>query len=239
MVETVESVTASPKDDETREDKTQEPEAEESVTELLEQLGEQMSMLAFHEARVTASRHKPALYRAARDIAVALTVGLAFLTAFGLANAAAVHALSTAVADWAAALVLAAAWAAVGALLVLFLWGRARRLADRRMEDAEEARAEAGRAVRETVERLAHALSKAIALAAVPMAGEVAGGVVEASEEIIESADEMIEELVEDIPGGGVVNQMWDVVLMPGRLGIRVATTVLKRGQPDSDGDNA
>jgi hypothetical protein len=26
-----------------------------------------------------------------------------------------------------------------------------------------------------------------------------------------------------------VVNQIWDVVLMPGRLGVRVATTVLKR----------
>jgi hypothetical protein len=29
----------------------------------------------------------------------------------------------------------------------------------------------------------------------------------------------------------GVVNQIWDVALMPGRLGIRVATTVLKRDQ--------
>ena len=40
---------------------------------------------------------------------------------------------------------------------------------------------------------------------------------------------EFVEEIVEDLPGGGVVNQVWDVVLAPGRFGIRVATTVLKR----------
>jgi hypothetical protein len=41
----------------------------------------------------------------------------------------------------------------------------------------------------------------------------------------------MVEAMAEDLPGGGVVNQMWDVVLMPGRFGFRVATTVLKRGE--------
>ena len=35
-------------------------------------------------------------------------------------------------------------------------------------------------------------------------------------------------------PAGGVVNQIWDVAMMPGRLGIRVATTVLKRGQSEN-----
>jgi hypothetical protein len=29
-----------------------------------------------------------------------------------------------------------------------------------------------------------------------------------------------------------VVNQMWDVVLMPGRYGLKVVTTVLKRDEP-------
>jgi len=41
----------------------------------------------------------------------------------------------------------------------------------------------------------------------------------------------MVEAMAEDLPGGGVVNQMWDVVLTPGRFGLRVATTVLKRGE--------
>ena len=35
--------------------------------------------------------------------------------------------------------------------------------------------------------------------------------------------------ITEDVPGGGMVNQIWDIVLMPGRFGVRVATTVLKR----------
>ncbi len=62
----------------------------------------------------------------------------------------------------------------------------------------------------------------------------MASGVVDAGDEIIESADEIVESITEDVPGGGVVNQMWDVVLMPGRFGVRVATTVLKRGESDS-----
>jgi hypothetical protein len=31
------------------------------------------------------------------------------------------------------------------------------------------------------------------------------------------------------------VNQAWDVVLMPGRFGVKVMTTVLKRSQPEED----
>ena len=41
--------------------------------------------------------------------------------------------------------------------------------------------------------------------------------------------DDMVEGIVDDLPGGSVMNQMWDVVLMPGRFGVRIATTVLKR----------
>jgi hypothetical protein len=50
--------------------------------------------------------------------------------------------------------------------------------------------------------------------------------------DLLEASDDMVEAIAEDLPGGGVVNQMWDVALMPGRMGVRVATTVLKRGQP-------
>ena len=66
------------------------------------------------------------------------------------------------------------------------------------------------------------------------MATGMAGGVVDAGGDILEASDDMVEALAEDLPGGGVVNQVWDVVLMPGRYGLRVATTVLKRGEPDS-----
>jgi hypothetical protein len=44
----------------------------------------------------------------------------------------------------------------------------------------------------------------------------------------------MVEDLVEDVPAGGVVSQMWSVFLTPGRLGLRVATTVLSAGRPES-----
>ena len=161
-------------------------------------------------------------------------VALAFLTAFALANAAAVRGLSEVLPDWLAPLVLAAAWVAVGVVLALYLRARAKRLGAVTGKSAEEARAEAEQAVRQTLERLAPALSREIALAAVPMASGMASGVVDAGEELIEDADEIVDAITENMPGGGVVNQVWDFVLMPGRLGVRVATTVLKRDEPES-----
>ena len=49
-------------------------------------------------------------------------------------------------------------------------------------------------------------------------------------EKFIDEVDGAVESLVEDVPGGGVVNLVWDFVLLPGRAGVRVATTVLRRG---------
>jgi hypothetical protein len=53
---------------------------------------------------------------------------------------------------------------------------------------------------------------------------------------VLEVSDEIVEVVTEQLPGGGVVNQVWDVALMPGRLGIKVATTVLRRGRPGEAG---
>src|SRR5271166_4995229 len=53
-----------------------------------------------------------------------------------------------------------------------------------------------------------------------------------AGDTVLETSNEIVEEFAEDVPGGGVVNQVWDVALVPGRLGIRVATTALRRGRP-------
>ncbi|HEY7207327.1 MAG TPA: phage holin family protein [Gaiellaceae bacterium] len=208
----------------------EEVESEPSLTELLEQLARELNGLVFAETRLAASRHKPAVLRAGRDFAAALLAALAFLAAFALANAAAVHALSRVMSTWLAALLLGAGWAVVGAVLALFVAARVRRVTGWDAENAEQARADAQQAVREALERLSPAVTKEIALAAVPMAGDMAGGVVDAGAEIIESADDLVEAMTENVPAGGVVNQMWDVVLMPGRLGVRVATTVLKRG---------
>jgi hypothetical protein len=206
-----------------------EDETEESLTELVERLVRESSALALYEARLQASRHKPALTQTAQGVAAVVAVALVLLTAFALANAAAVLLLSPSIPDWLAALVLAAGWTLVGAVLALVLWRRARRMTVWNLEDAEQARAEAERAVRATLERLAPAISKEIALAAVPVAGDMAGGLVDVGGDMLEGADDLVEALTEDVPGGGVVNQIWDVVLMPGRFGIRVATTVLKR----------
>jgi Putative Actinobacterial Holin-X, holin superfamily III len=213
-----------PTDEERTEDVTEQP-----LTELLEQLGRQMSALLFYEARLAASRHKDETRLAVGGAFGALVAALAFLTAFALANVAAVRALSSSLAAWLAPLVLAGAWAVLAAAIALVLRARAKRIRAWKVRDAEEARAEAAQAVRETLDQLAPAITKEIALAAVPMAGDMASGVIDAGEEILDTADEILDDITDDIPGGGVVNQIWDVALMPGRLGIRVATTVLKR----------
>jgi hypothetical protein len=79
-----------------------------------------------------------------------------------------------------------------------------------------------------------------IALAAVPNAGDVAGdvasgvasGTVDAADSVLDASDEIVGEFTEQLRGGGAVNQVWAVVLMPGRFGVKVATTVLRRGRP-------
>jgi hypothetical protein len=217
---------------------------DETVTELFVELGRDLSVLGLCEAQLTASRHMPEVRRAARDLAAAVITALAFLTAFVFVNVAAYLGLSSAVAPWLAAVILAVVWLALGGLLAVALavragrvtgWSWWRVLRDGRqesLEDLERARDEAEAAVRATIERLAPAITVEIAAAAVPIAGDMAEGVVDVGSDLLEASDDMVESIAEDLPGGGVVNQMWDVALMPGRMGVRVATTVLKRGQP-------
>jgi hypothetical protein len=211
-----------------------EEESQDSVTELLEQLVRELGTLGFYEGRLAAERNKPRVRRAARDVAAAAAVGVALLTAFVLLNTVVVLALATVMPAWAAALVLAVVWAALGGLFGLFLLVRARGAAEWDVEDAQRARDEAEQAVRDTLERLMPAMAREIALAAMPAAGDMASGVLDAGDELLDSADEMLESLVEEVPGGSVVNQIWDVALMPGRYGVKVATTVLKRGESES-----
>ncbi|HEY7196992.1 MAG TPA: phage holin family protein [Gaiellaceae bacterium] len=206
-----------------------EAEDEPSVTDLLEELGREMSTLVFYEARLAAAQHKQEIRLAALGSGAVVGIVLVFFSAFALVNVAAVLALSSVVSDWLAALILAVAWSAVGAALALLLLARARTLAAWTVEDAEKASAEAEEAVRDTLERLSPAIAKEVATAALPVAGDVAEGVLDAGEDLLEGADELVDTITEDLPGGRVVNQILDVVLMPGRFGIRIATTVLKR----------
>jgi hypothetical protein len=245
----VESVAAFPAEDETAKD-----DGAPSITELLVQLGHDVSVLVLCEARLAASRNVPELRRAARDIAGALAAALAFLTAFAFANVAALQALSASVSPWLAALILCATWLALGASLVFALTVRAGHVTgwkwwrlfrggrEEDRKDLEQARADAEQAVRDTLVRLAPAMTIEIASASVgvagdvaaDMAGDMAADAVDVGQEILESSDELVEAISEDLPGGSVVSQMWDVVLIPGRFGVKVATTVLRRGDaPD------
>ncbi|HEY7605115.1 MAG TPA: phage holin family protein [Gaiellaceae bacterium] len=220
--------TAEPADASAAEDGT-----EQSLTELLEQLGRRLSALLYYESRLAALQHRPQIRREARNLGALGFVVLAFLTAFTLANVAAVRALSGPLPDWLAPLLLAVPWVVVAGLVARSLRARlARHALD--AQDAEAARAEARDAVRATLEQIAPVLSREIALSAVPIAGDMADGAVEVAAELIESADDVVDAITDEVPGGSVVNQMWDVVLMPGRLGIRVATTVLGRGNSGS-----
>lgn len=231
----VESIVDSPAEDEPAEqDETP------SLSQLLAELARNLSILAFCEAQLVAVRNMPQVRRTARDIGAALIAATAFLAAFVFANVAGFIGLSTVMSGWAAALVLCAVWLVLAVSLVLALMARAGHVSGWRwwrifgggpeeaVHDLEHALADAKEAVLDTLGRLAPAISIEIASASVAMAGDMAGDVVETGQDILEASDDLVESITEDLPAGGVVNQIWDVVLMPGRFGLKVATTVLK-----------
>jgi len=233
---------ASPSEDEPEKPDEKSP----SLTELLAELGRDLSVLASCEVRLAISRNLPEVRRAARDIAAAVFVAIAFATAFVFLNVAAFYGLSRAMSWWLAALLLAAIWIGVGTALLVALMVRAGRVTgwkwwrvfttgpEESSERLERARAEAEQAVYDTLGRLAPAVTVEIASAALPLAGGMAGGVINAGDDLLEASDDIVESIADDLPGGSVVNQVWDVVLMPGRFGIKIATTVLKRGDADT-----
>jgi hypothetical protein len=236
VAETVDEASASSAEDEEAKD-----EEAPSVTELLVLLGRDVSVLVLSDAQLAASRNLPEVRRAARDITAALVAALAFLTAFVFANVAALHALTTDMSLWLAALVLCVAWLAIGSLLLLALMVRAGHVTGWRwwrvfragpeesLEDLERARADAEQAVRETLMRLAPAITIEIASASVSVAGDMAEDIAGAGEDVLETSEQIVEALTEDLPGGSVVSQMWAVVLTPGRFGLKVARTALTR----------
>jgi len=149
--------------------------------------------------------------------------------------------------DWAAALVLAAAWIAIGVLIAaVFLrggplsrnWRRvvAPASADN-LQEREEAVEQAGASLREAIDQFGEAVAQAaeqkIAAAVLPLAGgmvEVGEEMVEATDDLVEKADEITDVIEERLPGGVVVNRVVDFVLVPGKFGIRIARSVMKAG---------
>jgi Putative Actinobacterial Holin-X, holin superfamily III len=213
------------------------------VTELAERLGRDVGALLQRELELSAARNSPALRRTARTIVAWSVAGIAFATAFALANWAAVQALDAVLPGWAAPLVLAAAWAVLGGALVATMllrspesagvgWWSVLTNGEGVVAECERARDQAQHVVHETLGELAAAVGREaearIASAVVP----IAGGIVDAGEDLVEGADEMLEDVVEDLPGGSLVGQAVDLVLLPGRWSLRIVTTALK-GSPN------
>lgn len=209
---------------------------EPSVTDLVEQLARDTGRLAAHEAALGASRHVPELRQVALGAGLGVAALLAFLTAFALGNWAAVAGLSTWLAGWLAALLVAAAWLVVGVALVALLRSRVRRgragvwlriFGDKRraaVAEVQASRDEAEQAVRASLDQLGAAVAAAsaaqLADAVVPFAGNL-------GDELLDEADEALEAVADAVPGGRAIGQVVDIVLLPGRVGLRIATTVL------------
>ena len=218
-----------------------EPEPEEekkSASDLVEQVGRDAGTLLLRELQLTASRHDAEIRRAARNLAIAGAVAVAFTTAFVVLNWAFVAALKGPLPGWRAPLVLAAAWVGVGLLGTVFLATRPEGIAGIRAllastggddSDLEAARDRAEQKMRATIGDLSGAVASEtgviVAAAIVPMAG----GAMDAGEKLIDSADEITDRLEEaGIPGGRIANQVSDVMLTPGRLFIRVTSSAFK-----------
>jgi hypothetical protein len=215
-----------------------------SVPEMAEETGLAAGVVAFQAARVGAARRAPEVRSAAFDGVVAIGLALATITAFALANWAAVEGLQNELSGWRAPLVLAGAWLVCGLACAAVLLGRRHRLARLRHAlaiDRAEALAERRQALADAEEKLrarltelaeavAHAAEARIAAAIVPLAGgmvEVGEEMVEATDEVIEAAEEIAEVLEERVPGGVVVNRAFELALAPGRFGVRVVKGVL------------
>jgi hypothetical protein len=211
--------------------------AEEPVSVLIEQAGRAAGLLAFREAQLAAVRHGPELRRAARDVAIVLGAVLAFLSAFALANWAVVRALSGPLPAWGALLLLAATWIVIGILLLValrrgdsvFAWWQRMLSADvgERTSGHSQARDVAERGMRESLERLGGGVGNQAALLASAAVVPVAGGVVTAGEHIIDQIDEITDDLGEAVPGGGAINWVADLALVPGRYFLGAARTAL------------
>ena len=210
---------------------------EQRVSDLLQHAGRDAATLALREVELATAQHAPELRRAAYVTAAALGAALALLTAFALANWAAVVGLSSVFSEWLAPLVLAAGWVTVGVVLLALVRRSVERSSVRRWWRAiqtdpadsivafEHARDDARQVMGDSLETVTATLAKQVGQAAVPLAG---GAVAGAAEGIIDAADEISDTVEDAVPGGAVINRAVDIVLAPGRLGIRVTRAVTK-----------
>jgi Putative Actinobacterial Holin-X, holin superfamily III len=222
------TMTADPEADEVSPE--EEHDDQEPLMDLLERFGRVSSVLVLREAELAGARHETDVRRAGRDASAAAIAAVALGTAFLLANWAAVRGLSGSLSGWRAPLLLAAVWLVVGVAVAALPLSRVRHLLSRpspSIEQRERARDDAAQRVRESLEQLGGGLADE---AQARMVSASADGVLETGEDVLQASEQLLDDMVDSVPGGSVVGQVIDFALIPGRYGVRVATTVLKGG---------
>jgi hypothetical protein len=219
----------------------EESEATKSASDLLEQVGRDAGTLVLRELQLTAARHDQEIRRAARNLAIAAAAAVAFTTAFVVLNWAIVEALKGPLPGWRAPLVLAAAWTVLGLIGAIFLATRPEGVAGIRAllastgdddADLEAARDRAEEKMRGSIGELSGAVASETGVIVAAAIVPIAGGAMDAGEKLLDSADEITDRLEEaGVPGGRIANQVFDVVLVPGRLFIRVTSAAFKIGR--------
>ena len=212
---------------------------QQSLMELVERFGRDSSVLVLREAELAGARHETDVRRAGRDATAAAIAAVALGTAFLLANWAAVRGLSGSLSGWRAPLLLAAVWLVVAIAVAALPLSRFRHLLSRpspSIEQREQARDDAAQrgarvAGAARLGGLADEAQARMVSAMVPSAD----GMLEAGEDVLQASEELLDDMVESAPGGSVVGQVIDFALIPGRYGVRVATTVLKGGPSEQE----
>jgi hypothetical protein len=223
----------------------------------LEKLRRDLAEFVRLEVQIAAAAREPQLRRAGVDALGGLAAAVALVAAFVLVNVAALLAIATVLPGWAAALILAAGWIIVALVAGTLVASHARPLlarlrgdGPRSPEELQAARDRAWQDVQADIAVVAPPLTeRAIAIAApiaarvamsmatdlaVDVAEDMAGEVEDVGRELVEESEEIVEDLAEEIPGGTTASTVWDLALLPGRTGIRMVTTVLKRPPSES-----
>ena len=91
------------------------------VSDQAEEVARAAAALSLRGAELATVRRLPTLRPVARDVAALAALSVTLITAFVFANWAAASALSTVLTDWQAALVLTAAWPAIGIVVAAVL----------------------------------------------------------------------------------------------------------------------
>jgi len=204
------------------------------------------------EVQVEAAARAPQLRRAGTAALGGLAGALALGAAFVFVNVALLLAIATVLPGWAAALILAGAWLVVAVIACAIAAARAapvlarvrgdeagspERLQAARDRAWQDLQADIAALTPPLAERWVAMVAPIAARVAARMAIEMASDLAENAtdevdnigHELVEESEEIVEELAEEVPGASIANTVWDLALLPGRTGVRMVTTVLKR----------